>query len=310
MTHNSRAAHQRSLPGVLYRLGEWCFTHKWRVVAIWVIVLIAAIVGMKAADAQLDNTFTIPGSQSQKALDVVAKEFPTASGTSAQLVFQAQDGTTLQSSANASAISDVLSKVAKAPQVAAVLSPQQTGAVTQDGKTAIASVQYTVASAGLDSDSLDALQNIAKTGQSSTLKIDVGGPAYSSSSGGSSSNELIGIVIALIVLTVALCSLLAAGMPLISALGGVGVAMLSLKGLAGVFSISSTAVTLSTMIGLAVGIDYALFITSRHRSQLAGGMSPKESAGLAIGTPDLPSCSPAPPSSSPWPPCRSSASRS
>ena len=85
-------------------------------------------------------------------------------------------------------------------------------------------------------------------------------------------------------MTIALCSLLAAGMPLISALGGVGVAMLSLKGLAAVFSISSTAVTLSTMIGLAVGIDYALFITSRHRSQLAGGMQPKESAGLAIGT--------------------------
>ncbi len=189
MTQTSPAAHQRSLPGVLDRLGEWCFTHRWRVVAVWVIILIAAIVGMKAADAQLDNTFTIPGSQSQKALDVVAKEFPTASGTSAQLVFQAQDGTTLQSSANAAAVSDVLAKAAKAPQVAAVLSPQQTATVTQDGKTAIAAVQYTVASSGLDDGSLDALQNIAKANQSGTLKIYVGGPAFSSSSGGSSSTS-------------------------------------------------------------------------------------------------------------------------
>ena len=283
-SHAHSVTHNRTLPGILYRLGVWCFSHKWRVVAVWIILLIAAGVGMKIADAQLDNAFTIPGSQSQKALNVVAKEFPTASGTSAQLVFQAKDGTNLQSSANAAAISNVLKQAAGAPQVAAVLSPQQTGSVTPDGRTAIAVVEYPVASSALDSGTLNSLENVAHAGASGTLTVDVGGPAFSSSSGGSSSTELVGLVVALIVLTIALCSLLAAGMPLISALVGVGLSMLGLKGLAAVFSISSTAITLATMIGLAVGVDYALFIMSRHRSQLAGGMTPRESAGLAVGS--------------------------
>src|SRR5271156_3647989 len=154
-SHPHSTTHNRTLPGVLSRIGDWCFTHKWRVVAVWIILLIAAGVGMKIADAQLDNAFTIPGSQSQKALDVVAKEFPTASGTSAQLVFQAKDGTNLQSSANAAAITNVLKQAASAPQVAAVLSPDQTGSVTPDGRTSIAVVEYSVASSGLDSGTLD-----------------------------------------------------------------------------------------------------------------------------------------------------------
>src|ERR1700742_1590997 len=179
------ATHNRTLPGILYRLGEWCFTHKWRVVAVWIILLIAAGVGMKIADAQLDNAFTIPGSQSQNALNVVAKEFPSASGTSAQLVFQAKNGTNLQTSANAAAISTVLKQAASAPQVAAVLSPEQTGSTTPDGRTAIAVVEYPVASSGLDSGTLTSLEDVAHVGASGTLTVDVGGPAFSSSSGGS-----------------------------------------------------------------------------------------------------------------------------
>ncbi len=156
-SHSHEVPHNRSLPGLLYRLGQWCFDHKWRVVAVWLILLIAAGVGMKVADAQLDNAFTIPGSQSQKALNVVAQEFPTASGTSAQVVFQAKDGTNLQSSANAAAITNVLKQAAAAPQVAAVLSPDQTGTVTPDGRTAIGVVEYAVASSGLDADTLSTL---------------------------------------------------------------------------------------------------------------------------------------------------------
>jgi RND superfamily putative drug exporter len=268
----------------MYGVGAVCFRHRWRVIAVWLILLIAAGVGMKVASAQLDNTFTIPGSESNSALQQVKAEFPSAGGTSAQLVFQARDGSTLQSPANTAAINSLLTKAATAPQVAAVLSPQQTGAVTADGLTSIATVQYPVPTAGLNTDTLSTLADLSHSAQTPTLLIEVGGPAFSGASSSSLSTTVLGLAIALLILTIALCSLLAAGMPLISALAGVGLSMLTLKGLAAVFSISSTAQSISTMIGLAVGVDYALFILSRHRSQLAAGMEPAESAALAVGT--------------------------
>ena len=222
---------------------------------------------------QLDNTFTIPGSPSQTALDQVQTDFPAAGGTSAQLVFAARGGTTVNSPANAAAISQVLTKAAAAPQVAAVVPPQQSHLVTKDGKTAIATVQYQVSASGLDSGTLPALTSIASAADSNTLSVEPGGQAFSSLSSGSGSSEVTGLLIAFAVLAVALASLVAAGMPLLTALTGVAVSVLTLYGLAAALSVSNTAVTLAVMIGLAVGVDYALFIVSRHRAQLAAGLS-------------------------------------
>lgn len=117
---------------VLYRIGRACFTHRWLVAAVWLVVLAGVAAGMKIGGGQLDNTFTIPGSPSQIALDQVKTDFPAAGGTSAQLVFAAR-GTTVNSPANAAAINQVLSKAAAAPQVAAVVPPQKSHLVTRDG---------------------------------------------------------------------------------------------------------------------------------------------------------------------------------
>jgi RND superfamily putative drug exporter len=269
---------------ILYRISRACFAHRWLVVVTWLVVVIAAGAGMKISGGQLDNSFTIPGSPSQTALDQVQQDFPAAGGTSAQLVFQATGGTTVTSPANAAAISRALAKAAAAPQVTAVIPPQKSHLVTKDGKTAIATVQYRVSASNLDSGTLDALGRIASATDSSTLSVQPGGQAYSSLSSGSGSSEVTGLLIAFAVLTVALASLLAAGMPLLTALTGVAVSVLTLHGLAAALSVSNTAVTLAVMIGLAVGIDYALFILSRHRAQLAAGLSPAESAAVAVGT--------------------------
>jgi RND superfamily putative drug exporter len=139
---------------VLYRIGRACFAHRWLVAAVWLTVLVGAGAGMKIGGGQLDNTFTIPGSASQTALDQVKTDFPAAGGTSAQLVFAARNGTTVNSPANAAAINQVLSKAATAPQVAAVVLAQKSHLVTKDGKTAIATVQYRVSASGLDSGTL------------------------------------------------------------------------------------------------------------------------------------------------------------
>jgi putative drug exporter of the RND superfamily len=269
---------------VLYRLGRACFARRWLVLAVWVLVLAGAGAGMKLGGGQLDNTFTIPGSQSQTALNQVKHDFPDSGGTSAQLVFQARGGSTVNSPDNASAIQRALSQASTAPQVAEVVPPDRSHLVTSDGKTAVATVQYKVAGTALDNGSLDALTHIASGADSGTLTAQAGGQAFANSKSGSGSSEAIGLVIAFAVLTVALASLAAAGMPLLTAITGVVTSVLALRGLAAVLSVSNTAVTLAVMIGLAVGVDYALFILSRHRAQLAVGMAPAESAAVAAGT--------------------------
>jgi putative drug exporter of the RND superfamily len=247
-------------------------------------VLAGAGAGMKLGGGQLDNTFTIPGSQSQNALNQVKQDFPDSGGTSAQLVFRARAGTTVTTPANAGAIQRALAEASRAPQVAAVIPPQKSHLVTSDGKTAIATVQYKVVGTALDSGSLDALTHIASAADSGTLTTQAGGQAFSNSSSGSGSSEVTGLIIAFAVLAIALASLVAAGMPLLTATTGVITSALALRGLAAALSVSNTAVTLSVMIGLAVGVDYALFILSRHRAQLAAGMPPAESAAVAAGT--------------------------
>jgi RND superfamily putative drug exporter len=137
------------MSGALYRLGRACFAHRWLVVAIWVLMLVGAGTGVKLGGGHLDNTFTIPGSQSQIALNQVKQDFPDSGGTSAQLVFQARGGSTVNSPANARAIGRALSEASRAPQVAAVVPPGRSHLVTSDGKTAIATVQYKVLSSAL-----------------------------------------------------------------------------------------------------------------------------------------------------------------
>jgi putative drug exporter of the RND superfamily len=269
---------------VLHAIARWCFAHRWLVVGLWLLVLVAGAVGAKTSGGALDNTFTIPGSQSQTALDQVQRDFPAAAGTSAQLVFRATGGTTLASPANAAAIERTLAQAANAPQVAAVISPQAAHLVTPDGKTGIATVDYRVPTSGLQNGSVTALTKLSASAGSDTLAVSAGGPALSAKAASTGSSDITGLVIALAVLTVTLGSLLAAGMPLITAISGVAVAMLGLRGLAAVTSISSTAVTLAVMIGLAVGVDYALFIMTRHRAQLAAGLDAAESAAMAVGT--------------------------
>src|SRR5262249_14787870 len=175
-------------------------------------------------------------------------------------------------------------KMPGAPEGGAVIPPQQSHLVTRDGTTAIATVQYRVGASDLDSGTLDALGSIADATDSTTLSAQAGGQAFSSLSSGSGSSDVTGLLIAFAILAVAFASLIAAGMPLLTALTGVGVSVLTLHGLSAVLSVSDTAVTLAVMIGLAVGVDYALFILSRHRAQLAAGLAPAESAATAVAT--------------------------
>ncbi|MFJ1598272.1 MMPL family transporter [Streptomyces sp. NPDC088261] len=271
---------------LLYRLGRSCFRRRRLVFAGW-LTLLAAVIAMSAAfggPGRLDDEFSIPGSESQQALDVMGQAFPGAAGTSAQIVFTAPSGESVEAAPFKAAIDDTLARAARAPQVAGVTAPEATGTVSADGGVAVAQVGYRVSKNDLDAESLDALDATAAPARAAGLRVDLGGSAFGGGGAEPGAQDLIGVLVAVLVLAITFGSLLAAGMPLLTALAGVLAGVGGVLALTGVVGISSTALTLALMIGLAVGIDYALFILSRHRSHLAEGRSAEESAALAAGT--------------------------
>jgi RND superfamily putative drug exporter len=279
-----RSFEESRMATFLSRLGRGAFRRRGRVLAAWIVVLVALVGVLLAFGGKLDNEFSIPGSESQQARDVLGTEFPAASGTNAQIVFTAPAGSKITTPKYQTAITASLAAAAKAPQVAGVIAPAQSGLVSADKRTALAEIEYKVQPAGLASGTLDGLEATVAPAKAAGLTVHVGGPAYDKQGVSVSAKELLGVAFALAVLVVTFGSVLAAGMPLVSALVGVGVGLAGLLALTGVAEISSTAITLGLMIGLAVGIDYALFILSRHRTQLVQGVEPEESAGLANGT--------------------------
>ncbi|MFD7279524.1 MMPL family transporter [Streptomyces sp. NPDC059862] len=268
----------------LYRLGLGAYRRRRLVLAAWLAVLAGAVCALVVVGGKLDNEFTIPGSESQQAQDTMAEDFPAAAGTSAQIVFTAPDGAKVTDPQAAQGIQRTLTAAQDAPQVAAVIPPDKAGTVTPDGRTALAQVNYDVSRSDLDDGALDSLEETTKAAEEAGLEVSVGGQAYGNGVLTPSVLELLGVVVALAVLAITFGSLLAAGMPLLTAFVGVGTGLAGLLAVSSGVTVSSTALSLALMLGLAVGIDYALFVLSRHRTQLAQGMEPRESAGRAVGT--------------------------
>ena len=269
---------------LLYRLGRAAFRRRRAVLAAWLVVFAGLIAGVGVAGQSLNDQFTIPGSSSQQALDTLSTVFPTFSGAAAQIVFVAPDGKKVTDPAVAAAIKQTVAAAAKAPQVAAAVDPFTARTVSADGRTALAQVNYSVKRAELNDGSLDALEATGGTARAAGLRVEFGGNAFGITGVQVGATELIGVVVALLVLVITFAALLPAAIPLLTALVGVGTGLTALLVLSHVITLSSTAPTLALMIGLAVGIDYALFILSRHRSQLAVGMPAEESAAVATAT--------------------------
>ena len=272
------------MASALYRLGGGAFRHRRPVLGAWLAVLAIVIGSLAAFGGKLDDKFTIPGSESQQALDRMGSEFPGAAGTSAQILFSAPAGGKVSDPQYAAAVERSLAEARKAPQVAAVVDPFKAGTVSPDGRTALAQIQYPVDRTELDNGSLDALDQTVRPAEQAGMDVAVGGDAYAGTGVSVGAREAIGVLVALVVLTITFGSLLLAGMPLLSAFVGIAVGLAGLLTLTGVVRVSSTAVTLALMLGIAVGIDYALFILSRHRGQLAQGMNAQESAARATAT--------------------------
>jgi RND superfamily putative drug exporter len=269
---------------LLARLGRFSFRHRRLVISAWVLLLAAIVTVLVVLGGKFDDRFTIPGTESQTALDRLAAAQPAAAGVGAQIVFVAPEGATVAEPRYAAAIEQVVAAAGRAPQVAGVADPLRTRAISPDGRAALARVEYAVPREKLADTSTAALESTTAAARRAGLQVAVGGEAFANKKVTIGGTEFIGVAVAVLVLVLTFGSLLAAGMNLLTALIGVAVGLGGLVAVSGAITLSSTAPTLALMIGLAVGIDYALFLLSRHRTQLAQGMSPEDSAARATGT--------------------------
>ncbi|MDX3187351.1 MMPL family transporter [Streptomyces sp. MN03-5084-2B] len=272
----------------LYRLGRAATRARVLVLALWVVVLAAAGGAALLVNQGTDDAFAIPGSESQDALDHLGRVFPEVSGTSAQLVLVVPEGAKADTAQNRAAVAQAVTRIGKLDQVATVVNPfdeKVDGAVSDDDRAALIAVPLKVQLAQVDPATRTGLATIAEDlGKQTGAKVYTGGDAFSDRVPKLSPTEGIGLVIALLVLVLMFRSLIASVMPLVTAILGVGVAVGLIFLAALVTPISSTAPMLAVMIGLAVGIDYALFLLSRHRDQLGEGLDVEESIARATAT--------------------------
>ncbi|MFE9816624.1 MMPL family transporter [Streptomyces sp. NBC_00236] len=270
----------------LYKLGRLAFRRRRYVALIWVALLALAGFGAATASTATSSSFSIPGTEAQKAFDLLEQRFPAASadGATARIVFKAPEGEKMTDPAHKADVNKITGELKSgSDQIASVVDPYTGNAVSKDGSTAYVSVTYKVNSMELTDATRESLEDSGTAAQKSGMTVEIGGDALQVMPE-TGATEIIGIALAAVVLVITFGSLIAAGLPLLTALIGVGIGVSSITALANVLDLGSTTSTLAMMIGLAVGIDYALFIVSRYRAELAEGREREEAAGRAVGT--------------------------
>ncbi|SFL17444.1 MMPL family transporter [Streptomyces pini] len=269
----------------LYRLGRLAFRRRGLVALLWVVVLAVAGGFAASASSAASGNITIPGTEAQKAFELLEDRFPGSNpdGATARVVFKAPDGEKITDPENKAAVGEVVAELAKGDQVQQAVDPFRAQAVSPDQTIAYSQVTYEVSGFELTEESREELKAAAEDGREAGLTVETGGDAMAAIPH-TGAAEVIGVAIAAIVLLITFGSLVAAGLPLLTALVGVGVTVAVITAVTVPFDLNTTTPILATMIGLAVGIDYALFIVSRYRAELAEGREPLEAVGRATGT--------------------------
>ncbi|KQW09171.1 MMPL family transporter [Streptomyces sp. Root369] len=270
----------------LYRIGRWAFRRRRLVGGLWLGALVLAVAAAAMAPAGEEEDLSMPGTESQKAFDLLDERFPQSNsqGAEARLVFRAPDGQRVTARENKAAVEDALGSLDGGGQLASTTDPYTTGAVSEDGTIAYSTITYTVDAVDLTGSTKSALEDAASQARDAGLTVEIGGSALDAEEELGGTTELIGVAVAAVVLVLALGSLVAAGLSLLTAFTGVAIAFGLVSALAVPLGLTSTVAILALMLGLAVGIDYALFITSRFRDERAQGSEPEEAAGRAVGT--------------------------
>ena len=273
------------MSSTLYRLGRAMARTPWHVIGAWgaLLVLFAALaVGLGGS---LNDDIKIPGTEAQTGLETLSTRFPEMAGASGQYVFVATDGRTVD--AHAAEITATMKDAAEIDGVAAAPDPfdKLSPGTRNDTNTAlIGNIQMEGHLGSFPPSALDELVATAKAHSTGGLEVHAGGQLFTETTVPFSIAEVLGVVFALVILAVTFRAIVPAAIPIVTAITGVGAAMAALFALAAGVDIPAVTPTLAIMLGLAVGIDYALFIVSRHRDQLRDGAEPMESIGQAIAT--------------------------
>ena len=268
----------------LHLLAQVAFRHPWRVLAVWLVILVALIGTTSVFFKAPTSDISIPGTPAQDAIDHVGELFPAAGGGTGRIVFNTHDGKSIVD--EKATVENLLTDIAKVDGVNQVVSPFVSPMfISESGDIAYAQIQLKGSAGSIDESTLEAISQKVDAADSDSLQIEMAGALINQAPGEIvGAGEIVGVGIALVVLFITLGSLIAAGMPLITALVGIGVSMAGLFSLSQVVTISSTTPVLAVMLGLAVGIDYALFITNKYRSYLLLGHDYEDALKRALGT--------------------------
>lgn len=296
--HDSRAYGPVARKGLLRRLGEWCARHCVIVIVAWLVALGGLQVLHHSFGGDYSDNFSLPGVQSQQGLDVLKEHEPSAGGYSSQIVLH---DTSKPLTDLGSQMSTVIGSLRKLPHVLSAQNPlpppgstpppQQpstpnVGPLSTDGSTAYITIRFDVQPATLEESYLDGVDTAVQPLRAAGVDVEYGGPLgeLARPAPDDRTSEVIGFGVAIVVLLVGFGSVLAAGVPLLTALISVICGLSCLALLAAVFTLATVSPTLATMLGLGVGIDYALFLITRHRQNLMDGADPVTAAGKAVAT--------------------------
>jgi RND superfamily putative drug exporter len=269
----------------LYRIGNYAARRPWRVIATWLVVAGAVFMLNSSQGGEFDESFTLPGSESQRAADAIEERFPQETLFASNVIFHSEDG--LTDPATKAAIEQAVAELTEGDHVIAVSSPYDPRGptVSEDGQTAFATVAYDTEEVGLEEFDVaeKAVQDVRDAGVAVEYDGDLG---YAKVEKGGNS-ELIGILLAVVILAIAFGSLVAMSLPIVAALLAIVVGSSTIGLMAGVVAVPEITSVVAIMLGLGVGIDYALFILSRHRQNLAAGQSVPVAVGRANATAGL-----------------------
>lgn len=269
---------------LLYRVARWAVRHRRLVLLSWALIAAAAIATGALGGATVSNSFSIPGTQSQQVTDLLTKKLPKLSGGQAQVVFTTpRERITALSYEKAINIS--VDRLSNIRGVESASNPFETKALSQDGHVALGSVQFRGAAGDVSQSTLDAVSAAVRPAQAAGVQVEFSGSVYPGYQPPPSElPEIIGLLAAFLILLITLGSLVAAGLPIMTALIGVVTALTSVLAIGTLVDLSSASTAVTLMLGLSCGIDYGLFIVSRHRTQLLAGQQPEESIAIAVGT--------------------------
>ena len=276
------------MTGVLYRLARFCVRYRFAVLAAWIVLTVALVgVSHRLGDNTNDNV-TLPGTNSQQAADALSKSFPDQANGTSPIVLHVSSGK-LTDSKYSQAVNQAAADVAKAPDVASVVNPltsQGAAALSKDQRTGYLSVTVSVSPGAMSVDDAQTIIDAAaKPAQAAGIQVETGGQLGEKVSKPSTEiSELIGILAAMVILTLTFGTVVAMLLPIVTAILGLASTLSIIQILSHAFTVSTVAPTLATMIGLGVGIDYALFIVTRHFRGLKDGLDLRESIARAVAT--------------------------